>query len=49
VTEEVGGAASDQDGEQVVRAVQATVPSQDPVSGAMRADGRATVMFRDRP
>jgi len=49
VTEEVGGAASDQDGERVVRALPAAVPYQDPVSGAMTTAGLATVTFRDRP
>ena len=51
-TESVGGAAVaavDQDGERVVLALLATVPYQDPVSGATTTGGLATVTFRDRP
>jgi len=51
-TESVGGAAvvaADQDRERVVRALPATVPSQDPASGATTTDGRATVTVRARP
>jgi len=51
-TESVGGAAVaavDQDGERVVLALPATVPYQDPVSGATTTGGLATVTFRDRP
>jgi len=48
-TENVGGAAVDQDGERVVLALLATVPYQDPVSGATTTGGLATVTFRDRP
>ncbi len=51
-TENVGGAAVAavaQDGERVVLALPATVPYQDPVSGATTTGGLATVTFRDRP
>ncbi len=51
-TENVGGAAVAavaQDGERGVLTLPATVPSQDPVSGATTTGGRATVTFRDRP
>ncbi len=51
-TESVGDvavAAVDQDGAQVVLALPAAVPYQDPVSGAMTTAGLATVTFRDRP
>ncbi len=51
-TESVGGAAvvvADQDRERVVLALPATVPYQDPVSGATTTGGLATVTFRDRP
>jgi len=45
----VADAAVDQDGERVVLALPATVPYQDPVSGAMTTAGRTTVTVRDRP
>ncbi len=51
-TEGVGGAAIaavDQEGERVVLALPATVPYQDPVSGATTTGGLATVTVRDRP
>ena len=48
-TENVADAAVAQDGERVVRALPATVPSPDPVSGATTTGGRATVTVRDRP
>jgi len=48
-TENVADAAVDQDGERVVLALPATVPYQDPVSGATTTGGLATVTFRDRP
>jgi len=44
-----GGAAVAQDGARVLRALPATVPSQDPVSGAATTDGLIAVSFRDRP
>jgi hypothetical protein len=37
-----------QDGARVVRAVPATVPYQDPMSGATTTGGRASVTVRDR-
>jgi len=48
-TEDVGDAAVDQDGTRIVRALPATVPSQNPVSGATTTGGLATVTFRDQP
>jgi len=51
-TENVGRAvivAVDQDGERVVLASPATVPSQAPVSGSTATGGLATVTVRDRP
>jgi len=47
--EGVGGASVDQDAARVVRALPATLPSQDPVSGATTTGGRATGTVRDRP
>jgi len=47
--ENVADATVAQDGERVVRALPATVPSQDPMNGATTTGGRATVTFRDRP
>jgi len=38
----------DQDGERVTLAFPATVPYQDPVSGAMTAPGVVAVVYRDR-
>jgi len=51
-TQGVGGvavAAVDQDGERVVRALPATVPSQDPVSGATTTGGLVALSVRERP
>ncbi len=51
-TESVGDAAVAavaQDGDRVVLALPAAVPSQDPVRGATTTGGRATVTVRDRP
>jgi hypothetical protein len=44
-----GGVAVAQDGVRVVWAVPATVPSQDPVSGAATTDGLVTLTIPDRP
>ncbi len=44
-----GSAAVAQEGERVVLTLPATVPYQDPVSGATTTGGLATVTFRDRP
>jgi len=48
-TENVADVAGAQDGERVVRALPATVFSQDSVRGATTTGGRATVTVRDRP
>jgi len=48
-TEGVSDATVAQDGAQAVRTLPATVPYQDPVSGATTTGGLATVTFRDRP
>ncbi len=51
-TQGVGGvavAAVDQDGERVVRALPATVPAQDPVSGATTTGGLVALSVRERP
>ena len=43
------GVTVDQEGERVVLTLPATVPYQDPVSGATTTGGLATVTVRDRP
>jgi len=49
MTQGIGIAAVDQEGERVVRALPATVPSPDPVGGATTTGDLATVTVRDRP
>jgi len=48
-TEGVSDATVAQDGAQAVRTLPATVPSQDPMSGAATTGDLATVTVRDQP